>query len=44
MTKATPVEVYPQNNGKEYIIIKGLNVGDTIVAEGAGLLKEGVKI
>lgn len=44
VTKATPVEVYPQSNGKEYIIIKGLNVGDTIVAEGAGLLKEGVKI
>ena len=44
VTKATPVEVHPQSNGKEYIIKNGLNVGDTIVAEGAGLLKEGVKI
>lgn len=44
MTKATPVEVHPQNNGREYIIKNGLSVGDTIVAEGAGLLKEGVKI
>ncbi len=44
VTKATHVEVHPQSNGKEYIIKNGLNVGDTIVAEGAGLLKEGVKI
>ena len=44
MTKATPVEVHRQNNGREYIIDNGLNEGDTIIAEGAGLLKEGVKI
>lgn len=44
MTKATPVEVQRQNNGRDYIIKNGLNVGDTIVAEGAGLLKEGIKI
>lgn len=44
VTKATPVEVHRQNNGREYIIDNGLNVGDTIIAEGAGLLKEGVKI
>lgn len=44
MTKATPVEIHRQNNGREYIITNGLSVGDTIVAEGAGLLKEGVKI
>lgn len=44
MTKSTPVEVHRQNNGREYIIINGLNVGDTIIAEGAGLLKEGIKI
>ena len=44
LTKATPVEVHRQNNGREYIISKGLNVGDTIVAEGAGLLKEGIKL
>ncbi len=44
MTKSTPVEVHRQNNGREYIIRNGLNVGDTIIAEGAGLLKEGIKI
>ena len=43
-TKATPIEVFRLNNGKEYIVEQGLNVGDTIVAEGAGLLKDGVVI
>ena len=43
-TKATAVTLFPQNNGKEYIVEKGLNVGDTIIAEGAGLLKDGIEI
>ena len=43
-TKATPVEVHKQSNGREYIITNGLSVGDTIIAEGAGLVKEGVEI
>ena len=43
-TKATPVTLFPQNNGKEYIVEDGLNEGDTIIAEGAGLLKEGIEI
>jgi len=43
-TKATAVTVFPQNNGKEYIVEEGLNVGDTIIAEGAGLLKEGIEV
>lgn len=43
-TKATPVTLYPQNNGQEYIVEEGLNVGDTIIAEGAGLLKEGIEV
>ena len=33
-----------QNNGKEYIVEEGLEVGDVIVAEGAGLLREGTEI
>ncbi len=44
VTKATAVEVFRQNNGREYIIEQGLSVGDTIIAEGAGLLKEGIRI
>ncbi len=43
-TKATPVEVHKQSNGREYIITNGLSVGDTIIAEGAGLVKEGAEI
>ena len=43
-TKATPVTLYPQNNGREYIVEEGISEGDTIIAEGAGLLKEGIEI
>lgn len=41
---ATEIRVTPQNNGKEYIVTRGLEVGDIIVAEGAGLIKEGTVI
>jgi len=41
---ATEIQVAPQNNGTEYIVTKGLEIGDIIVAEGAGLLKEGTVI
>ena len=43
-TKATPVTLFSQNNGKEYIVEEGLNAGDTIIAEGAGLLKDGIAV
>ena len=43
-TMATAVKLYPQHNGKEYIVEHGINVGDTIIAEGSGLLKDGVEI
>ena len=41
---ATEIHVRPQNNGTEYIVTSGLEVGDIIVAEGAGLIKEGTVI
>ena len=41
---ATEIHVTPQNNGIEYIVTNGLEVGDIIVAEGAGLIKEGTII
>ena len=41
---ASEITVAPQNNGTEYIVTSGLNVGDVIVAEGAGLIKEGAPI
>ena len=34
----------PHSNGKEYVIKEGLKVGDLIVAEGAGMLKDGQNI
>ena len=42
--QSAPVEVTRVNGGKEYIVDKGLNVGDVIVAEGVGLLREGTPI
>lgn len=44
ITVSTPIEVFKINDGKEYIVTSGLSVGDTIVAEGAGLLKAGIKV
>ncbi len=43
-TVSTPIEVFKINDGKEYIVLSGLSEGDTIVAEGAGLLKAGTKV
>lgn len=38
------VTVNPQSNGKEYVITGGLKVGETIVAKGAGMVKDGQDI
>ena len=38
------IEVAPNNNGTEYIVTQGLNVGDVIIAEGAGLVREGTPV
>lgn len=38
---STPIKVFGINDGKEYIVEEGLQAGDVIVAEGAGLLKDG---
>lgn len=43
-TKATAVTLYPQDNGHEYIVEEGISPGDTIIAEGAGLLKDGIEL
>lgn len=44
MTKSAPITVYKYNDGNTYIVESGLEVGDVIVAEGAGLLSEGIRI
>ncbi len=38
------IEVDRISNGKEFIVRNGLNAGETIVAEGVGLLREGTPI
>ena len=41
---STMITVYGINDGKEYIVESGLSEGDTIVATGAGLLREGTLV
>lgn len=36
---STAIKVFEINDGKEYIVEEGLQAGDTIIAEGAGLIK-----
>ena len=43
-TQSTQVKVFDVNDGKEYIVESGLNVGDVIIAEGAGLLSNGISV
>ena len=38
------IDILPQNNGKEFIVTKGLSEGTLIVAEGAGMVKEDQKV
>lgn len=42
--QSVPVTLYPLNNGTEYIVEEGLEPGDVIIVEGAGLVKEGAKV
>lgn len=42
--QSAPVEVFRLNNGAEYIVESGLKPGEVIVAEGAGLVREGAVI
>ena len=41
---SSQVSVFPVNNGKEYIVESGLEEGETIIAEGAGLVQEGTVV
>lgn len=43
-TQSTPITVFSVNDGKEYIVESGLTKGDVIIAEGAGLLQDGVAV
>ena len=41
---STLITVEPINNGTEYLVTDGLKAGDVIIAEGAGLVREGAAI
>lgn len=43
-TQSTPITVYKYNDGKTYIVLSGLEKGDVIIAEGAGLMREGTAV
>ena len=43
-TQSTQVKVFEVNDGKEYIVESGLKMGDVIIAEGAGLLSNGITV
>ncbi|MCF0188192.1 MAG: efflux RND transporter periplasmic adaptor subunit [Bacteroidaceae bacterium] len=38
------IKVMPGNNGKEYIVTSGLTAGEEIIAEGAGMAREGDQV
>lgn len=44
MAKSAQITVYPIDNGQEFIVTEGLQTGDVLVAEGAGLLRENTPI
>lgn len=41
---STLITVAEINDGREYVVLDGLKVGDEIVSEGAGLLREGTQV
>ena len=43
-TKSTQISVAAINDGKEYVVIAGLQAGDEIIASGAGLLRDGMEV
>ena len=41
---STLITVAGINDGREYVVLSGLNPGDEIVSEGAGLMREGTQV
>ena len=44
VAKAVPIDILPYNDGQSYVVTNGLKPGDVIIAEGAGLLKDGQRV
>lgn len=43
-TQSTPITVFNVNDGKEYVVESGIKPNDIIIAEGAGLMKNGTTV
>ena len=43
-TVETEITVMPYNDGKHFVVTSGLAPGDSIIAEGAGLLSDGIEV
>ncbi len=41
---STIITVDPNNDGRNYIVLSGLNPGDVIIADGAGMVQEGMEV
>lgn len=44
VAKSAIIDVLPNHNGREYVVLNGLSVGDTLIAKGVGLIREGSEI
>ena len=44
VAKVASVDILPYNDGQSYVVTSGLKTGDVIIAEGAGLLKDGQRV
>lgn len=44
VTKSTRIQVSESSNGTDYIVTDGLQEGDEIIADGAGLLRDGMHV
>ena len=44
VTKACEIKVFRYDDGKDYVVTEGLKPGDVIIAEGAGMVKDGMRI
>ncbi len=41
---SSEIDILPFNDGKNYVVLSGIGVGDVIIAEGAGLVREGAPV
>ena len=44
VTRQTEIKVMPYHDGQNFVVTGGLAVGDIIIAEGAGLLRDGMQV